>query len=70
VTVTAKHAMGEMGMSSNLVPQVGDRADFVILHDCSSVSEAVLNPPFGRTTIKAGKTVAHRRQHAWIEVKP
>jgi D-serine deaminase-like pyridoxal phosphate-dependent protein len=66
VSTTAKHAIGEVQTPSNLAPAVGDHADFVILHKCSSVAEAVLNPPHDRTVIKGGKIVSRRKAEIWM----
>ncbi|KAF4617280.1 hypothetical protein D9613_005861 [Agrocybe pediades] len=72
VTLTARRAIGSMGIdtdqvpSADLAPSISDRADLVILHGRESVRSAVLNPPFDRTTIKGGKVVALRRSTAWV----
>ncbi|KAJ3501826.1 hypothetical protein NLJ89_g9165 [Agrocybe chaxingu] len=58
-------AEGPSDIPADLVPRVGDPADFVILHERKSVRSAVLNPPFDRKTIKGGKLVAERSSMRW-----
>jgi hypothetical protein len=65
VTLTSRRAIGIPDTPSSLVPGIGDRADFVILHNSRSVQQAVLSPSYDRTTIYAGKVVAHREGVAW-----
>ncbi|KAK7056825.1 hypothetical protein VNI00_002542 [Paramarasmius palmivorus] len=60
VTVTSKLAIGEENSPSDLSPQIGQPADFVILHGTSTLSQAVFNPSYDRTTIKGGIVVARR----------
>ncbi|KXN88246.1 Cytosine deaminase [Leucoagaricus sp. SymC.cos] len=50
----------------DLFPTRGDPADFVVLHDNSSLRSAALHPSFERTTIKNGRVVARRRKWRWI----
>ncbi|KAF5382766.1 hypothetical protein D9615_002935 [Tricholomella constricta] len=66
VTLTSKRALGEGGASMDLFPVIGDPADFVILHSAGTLRSAVLNPPFDRTTIRAGTVVARRRASTWM----
>ncbi|KAH9480297.1 hypothetical protein JR316_0006895 [Psilocybe cubensis] len=71
VTLTSKRAMGLdlpylNPTPRDLTPSIGDTADFVILHKRASLQSAVLNPPFERTTIKAGRVVACKRGAAWL----
>jgi hypothetical protein len=65
VTLFAKRAIGETAPQS-LIPQKGDRADFVILHENATLQSAVLNPSWERTVIKGGVTVAHRMASRWL----
>ncbi|GJE98279.1 cytosine deaminase-like protein [Phanerochaete sordida] len=67
VTTIARVATGNASPSS-LFPQVGDVADFVVLHDNPSVQDAACNPCYDRTTIKNGRVVARRRGH--VELHP
>jgi hypothetical protein len=68
VTIVAKRAAGEDLVPASLVPQVGDAADFVILHDNDSVQSAALSPCYARTTIKAGAVVARRQVTTYIRM--
>ncbi|CAA7261521.1 unnamed protein product [Cyclocybe aegerita] len=84
VTLTSKRAIGPPTSTSmaspqtegsseipaDLVPRVGDPADFVILRERKSLQSAVLNPPFDRKTIKSGRLVAERSSTRWIAPCP
>ncbi|KAG7088457.1 hypothetical protein E1B28_012447 [Marasmius oreades] len=61
VTITSKLAIGQKDNHHDLAPNVGDPADFVILHGTRTLAQAVLNPSYDRTTIKAGVVVARRQ---------
>lgn len=61
VTTTAREAIGEPARHRALMPQVGDPADFVVLHGNDSVQSAVCSPAVARTTVKAGRVVSRRR---------
>ncbi|TFK40551.1 hypothetical protein BDQ12DRAFT_679655 [Crucibulum laeve] len=61
VTLTSKLAMGMKETPVDLVPSVGNPADFVIIHGNYTLQSAVLNPGYERTTIRAGSVVATRR---------
>lgn len=52
----------------NLFPQVGQRADFVLLRGLLSAHEVVLAPNSGagRTTVKGGRVVARTTTSRWI----
>ncbi|KAJ3519450.1 hypothetical protein NM688_g9299 [Phlebia brevispora] len=65
VTVNARHAIGSGTAGTSLTPQVGDPADFVLLHDNGDVQAAACNPCFSRTTVKAGRIVSRREGHCW-----
>lgn len=47
------------------MPRVGDRADFVLLHDNNNLQSAACDPCYTRTTIRAGRVVARRVSHVW-----
>ncbi|KIP08912.1 hypothetical protein PHLGIDRAFT_116778, partial [Phlebiopsis gigantea 11061_1 CR5-6] len=65
VTVHAKRAIGQAAPA--LVPQPGDAADFVLLHDNRDVQSAACDPSYTRTTIKAGRIVARRKGEVQFE---
>ncbi|KAJ3910589.1 Metallo-dependent hydrolase [Lentinula edodes] len=69
VTITSKVAIGQTNVPLELYPQRGDIADFVILHGIQTLRQAVLNPPYDRTTIRNGIVVAHRRTRRWTAIK-
>ncbi len=50
-------------------PNVGSGADFVAIR-CRSVQEAVALAPADRLVFKAGRLVAHRSTHGWIDYPP
>ncbi|KDQ62409.1 hypothetical protein JAAARDRAFT_30317 [Jaapia argillacea MUCL 33604] len=66
VTLASKRVIGEAVVSRRLIPQVGDTADFLILHGNDTLHSVALNPGWERTTIKGGVVVATRRNNAWI----
>ncbi|KAF8158383.1 hypothetical protein B0H34DRAFT_708561 [Crassisporium funariophilum] len=66
VTSTSKQVLGLKPMSHDLVPGVGDQADFVVLHGRKTLQSALLNPPYDRTTIKGGRVVARRVGMTWL----
>ncbi|TFY74121.1 hypothetical protein EWM64_g9891 [Hericium alpestre] len=70
VSTEAKYAIGlrQPAASKSLSISQGDPADFVILHENSSVRSAVLNPCYTRTTIRAGRVVAYRRAERWSAI--
>ncbi|KAL0578627.1 hypothetical protein V5O48_003370 [Marasmius crinis-equi] len=70
VTITSKVALGMEDVSPDLYPQVGDQADFVILHGNETLTQAALNPSYDRTTIKAGVIVAQRQTERFIYGRP
>ncbi|KII87842.1 hypothetical protein PLICRDRAFT_649240 [Plicaturopsis crispa FD-325 SS-3] len=65
VTLTAKRAIGLHNIPDQLHPAKRERADFVIIHNATSLQSAVLNPSFDRTTIFAGKVVAYQHSMRW-----
>lgn len=64
--MTARVGIGRPLASASLVPQVGDPADLLLLHDNYDVQSAVCNPSYTRTTIKAGRVVARRERRTWF----
>ncbi|KAK7469196.1 hypothetical protein VKT23_003687 [Stygiomarasmius scandens] len=68
VTITSKLAVGQINLPRNLCPSQGDPADFVILHGSQTLRDVVLNPPYDRTTIKAGIVVARRVTKRWLSL--
>ncbi|KAG6814261.1 hypothetical protein H0H92_015376 [Tricholoma furcatifolium] len=67
VTLTSKLAIGlNESNRTDLFPTSGDPADFVILHGAHSLSSAALNPPYDRTTIRAGVVVAGKHSSTWL----
>ena len=54
--------------TNTLVPHEGSPADFVLLHETTTLQDAALNPCYDRTTVKAGKVVAWRRSRRWTGV--
>ena len=55
--------------TNTLVPRKGCPADFVLLHEITTLQDAALNPCYDRTTVKAGRVVAWRRSRRWNGVK-
>ncbi|KAF9267454.1 Metallo-dependent hydrolase [Marasmius fiardii PR-910] len=66
VTITSKLAIGHGENHRDVSPSVGDPADFVILHGTTTLAQAVLNPSYGRTTIKAGEVIARRQTERFV----
>lgn len=46
--------------SNPLFPQIGQRADFVLLHENNDVQSAACSPCYDRTTILGGRVVCRR----------
>ncbi|KAH7925904.1 Metallo-dependent hydrolase, partial [Leucogyrophana mollusca] len=77
VTISSKRAIGLGGDNdfrceseaqdggNELVPRVGDPADFFVVHEARRWQSTVLNPGFDRTTLYRGKVVARRRADRW-----
>jgi hypothetical protein len=81
VTVNAAYAAGFSSSSSSpslpsseprtitsLSPGINETATATatFLHECTSLQEAVLSPPYGRTAWRGGRKVAERRGERWV----
>ncbi|KAF9478194.1 Metallo-dependent hydrolase [Pholiota conissans] len=68
VTITSQRAIGlkDEDIPNNLVLEVGDPANFVVLHGRTTLQSAILQPCFDRTTVKAGKLAAYTRSTRWF----
>jgi len=64
ITTTARQAIGATSFQG-LMPQIGDPAEFVILHENDSLQSVVCNPGYDRTTIYRGEVVAKRSSTNW-----
>ncbi|KAH7909903.1 hypothetical protein BJ138DRAFT_1088682 [Hygrophoropsis aurantiaca] len=62
---TTKDIQKSAQEDSELVPQIGDLADFVIVHEARRWQSTVLNPTFDRTTVYRGRIVAQRKAQRW-----
>ncbi|KAI0029168.1 hypothetical protein K488DRAFT_80320 [Vararia minispora EC-137] len=67
VTTASRAAIGFGAHGADILLRTDDAADLVLLHDCASARDAVMCPPFVRTTVRAGRIVAFRRAESWID---
>ncbi|EGN98075.1 hypothetical protein SERLA73DRAFT_182935 [Serpula lacrymans var. lacrymans S7.3] len=74
VTISSKEAIGIVFNINqqkddrgdlDLVPQPGEYADFIIVHETRRWQSAILNPAFSRTTVRRGNVVATRKVDRW-----